>query len=126
MVRRAFDSIISDPPMVVTALFLPNKHSNFKQKTNFEHQISLGNVPLCPKDIHSLLLECFITSLRCIHMMRRASDSISDPLVANTVSFIQYKLSIFKQYHQFADTRSAWIMGCFVIRTCIHCCLSVS
>ena len=70
------------------------------------HQISLGNVPLCHKDIQSLLLECFITSLRCIGMIGSSSDRVSDPRMVNTMSFLPELLSNFKQNSHFLDTIS--------------------
>ena len=35
-----------------------------------------------------MLLECFLTLYRYVRMMRRASDSIFDPLIANNVYFL--------------------------------------
>ena len=52
-----------------------------------EYQISLGKETLCSKDRHPLLLKCFITSLRCIRMVVRASYQIYNPLMVNTLSF---------------------------------------
>ena len=43
---------------------------------------------LCHKERHTLLLECFITFLRCMRMNGRASVSIYMPLMVHTVSFI--------------------------------------
>ena len=54
---------------------------------NFEHMISLGNVILCHKDIHSLLLEWFITIPISTGIFERASDIIHDSLMVNTASF---------------------------------------
>ena len=55
--------------------------------TDFGLQISVENMTKCDRDIHPLLLESFPTFLGCIQMTGRASDSISDPLMVNTVSF---------------------------------------
>ena len=83
-------------------VFLAQTISQISSKiSNFEHQISLGNVTLWCKNIHPLLLECFPTSCWCIRMIRIASAEICDPLVFNTVSFLpktplkcQVKISI--------------------------------
>ena len=69
--------------------------------TNFRPQICPGNVTLCHEDRHPLMLECFLTSLRCIRMITKASDMILDPIILNTMSFLPKLLSIFKRNYQF-------------------------
>ena len=68
------------------------------KKTNLGlgHQISLGNVTMYDKDMHPLLLECFLISLRSITIDRRVPDSISDHLMVITVSFLLNPLSNFQ------------------------------
>ena len=68
--------------------------------TNFGHQIGLEDVILCLKDRHSLLREWFITSPRCIQMIRSASDRIYNPLTVIMVSFLPNIHSNFKQIYQ--------------------------
>ena len=68
MIGRASDCI-SNPLSVNTLSFLPNKDSNSKRNYQFEHQISLGNMTLCHKYRHSLLLEFFITFIMIPHPM---------------------------------------------------------
>ena len=57
--------------------------------TIFEHTIKQGNATLCRKNMHQLLLKCFISSLRYIRVNGSASDSVSDSHKVNTVSFYQ-------------------------------------
>ena len=45
--------------------------------TNLGHRVSPGNVTLCHQERHPLLLECLITSCRCMRMIVSASDSVS-------------------------------------------------
>ena len=100
IIQSASDSI-SNPLMVLTVFFFP-KHSQFWGKIiNLGSQIIMGNMTLYRKDMYPLLLECFPTSIRCISMIGSASDSICDPLVVVTVSFLPKTLSIFKQNNQF-------------------------
>ena len=61
----------------------------------------MGNMTLYRKDMYPLLIECFPTAIRCISMIGSASDSVCDPLVVVTVSFLPKILSIFKQNNQF-------------------------
>ena len=75
--------------------------SSLPKITIFGHQIRLGNATLCHKDRYPLLLDCFLTSLRCIRLIGIALDRIFDPLMIDTVSFLQKLLSIFKQNNQF-------------------------
>ena len=93
---------ISDPLMGNTVSFLSKTLSIFKQKyTNFGHQISPGNVMLWQKYRHPLLLECFVTFLGYMHIIRRAFNSISNPLMVNAGPFYQNKFKQLKQNNQF-------------------------
>ena len=65
--------------------------------TNFEHQISLGIVTLWQEYRHPLLLECFPAFLGYVRMIGRASNSISDPLMVNIVSFLPNMVPNFKK-----------------------------
>ena len=54
------------------SIFSTEKHSQVSSKiTNLRHHISKGNVILCRKDRHPLLLKYFITFLRYIRMIGR-------------------------------------------------------
>ena len=68
---------------------------------NFEHQIILGDGAICHKDMHIMLLECFLTPCRCIRMVGRASGGISNPLMVNKLSFLPELLSNVNQNYQF-------------------------
>ena len=101
MIVRASDSI-SDPLMGNTVSFLSKTLSIFKQKyTNFGHQISPGNVMLWQKYRHPLLLECFLFYLGYMNIIRRAFNSISNPLMVNAGSFYQNKFKHLKQIDNF-------------------------
>ena len=90
------------------SVFLAQTISQISSKiSNFEHQISLGNVTLSCKDIHPLLIECFPTSCRCIRMMKIASVEICDPLVVNTVSFLAQTPLKCQVTYPMLSTRSA-------------------
>ena len=63
-------------------VFSNNKSLKFQAKfPNLGHQISLGNVILCHKDRHPLLLECFLAFLSCIWMVGRALIEYPIPLL---------------------------------------------
>ena len=103
MIARASDSV-SDPLVINTVSFLPKLLPLFKQNNrSFGHEISLGNVMLCPKDRHPLLVECLITSLRYMRMVGQDSGtgSVSSPLIVNIDSFLLKKHSFCKQNNQF-------------------------
>ena len=53
--------------------FLPKLLSNFKQDSDFCYQSSMGKRILCYKEMHPLLIECCLTSLRCIRRIDSAS-----------------------------------------------------
>ena len=73
-------------------------HSQVSSKISDSGQyINMENMILCCKDIHSLVLECFITSLRCTRMVGRSSDSVSESPMVITVYILPKLLSSFKQ-----------------------------
>ena len=101
MVGRASDSIY-DPLMVNPVLVFYQTYALIPSKiTNVGHRISPGYVTLCCKDRYLLLLECFLTSLRCVRTIGRAFDSISDSLLVNTACFLPNGCTKFKQDNQF-------------------------
>ena len=57
--------------------------------TNFVYKISSRNDMPCHNEGYPLLLDCFITILRCIRMIGRVSASIERSLMANKVSLLQ-------------------------------------
>ena len=77
------------------------KYSQISSKIiNYGQQISLGNVTLCRKDMHSLLLECPPTSLKYIRMLWRVSGMIFDPPMVVRGYFLPQWISNFKQNKQ--------------------------
>ena len=99
MVGRASDRI--NDPLMINTVSCPPKYPQISSTiTNFGHQISLRNTTLCHKDIHPLLLECFLTFLRWMRVVGRASGDIPDLLIVITVSFLPNQLSIYKHNDQ--------------------------
>ena len=82
MIGSAYISI-TDPLMVITVAFLPNKPSNFEQDNKLWARISLGNVMMCRiNDMNPLLLGYLPTFIRYIRMIGSAHVSIFDlPMV---------------------------------------------
>ncbi len=87
MIGRAYNSI-SDPRLVNQLYFYQMNPQISSKITNFRHHLSPCSMVMCLEESHPLLLECFLTFLRCIRMIGRSSDSISDPLLVNTLSFL--------------------------------------
>ena len=58
------------------------------QSWDFEHPLSTGNVLLCYKERHLLLMKGSITFLTCVKMGERAIDSIYKPLMVHNVLFL--------------------------------------
>ena len=54
----------------------------------FGHPFSTGKGMLCCKETHTLMLECFITFLRCIWMLTGSSGSIYKHRMAKSVLFL--------------------------------------
>ena len=70
--------------------------------TNLGHRVSPGNVTLCHQERHPLLLECLITSCRCMRMIVSASDSVSwSPYDQHYCVVYQKKLSKIEGNSQF-------------------------
>ena len=65
------------------------------------HRISKGNVVLCCNDMHPLLLEFYLISIKSIRMIVKAYDIIFELLMVNTVSFLPKEHSNFKQNNEF-------------------------
>ena len=65
------------------------------------HLLHTQNGMLCHKERYILLLECIITFLRYVTMIRGASDSIDKPLMVHNVSFLPTTNLNFMQYIRF-------------------------
>ena len=116
---------IYDCFMVNTMPLLSKIYSQISKKNQFWHQISMGNMTLCSKDRHPLLLEYFSTSPICIGMIWRVSDCISDPLLLTHCH--SYKIytpmsSKITNVFKLDQHGKIWL---HVTRTDIHCLLSV-
>ena len=57
--------------------------------TNFGHRIGMRNVMLCHKDMHPLLLECFLASLILVRMIGGALIEYMCPLCPIQCVFYQ-------------------------------------
>ena len=64
---------------------------------DFGDPLNMGNGIVCDKERHPLLIECFVTFYGCIRMIRGAPDSICEPLMVHTMSFLQI---ITLQFHE--------------------------
>ena len=113
--------------MVQTVTVLEKTYSQIAYTiSDFRFLLCTRNWMLCCKERHPLLLECFITFLRCIIMIGRASDIIKKLLMVYTVSFL-HKITLKSDAkYQFLGNLSTQEMGYNTIRRDIHCCLSVS
>ena len=110
-----------------TPCLFHQQYSQMSRKISmFWHQISMGNLTLCRKDIHTLLLEYFPTSLICIRMIWRASDCILDPHVSTHCHFYKIYTPISSKIRtdvlKLDPPGKIWLS---VTRTDIHCLLSV-
>ena len=85
MAERASDSI-DELLMVHSVRFLPTTNLKFHAKFQFSGRYppSKGDVMLCYKERHPLLLDYFIPFLECIKMDGRASDSPYESLMGYT------------------------------------------
>ena len=87
--------------MINTVAFLCQISALISSKIiKFKDHISLSNVVLYGKDMYPLLLEYFLTSLRCMRMIGSASDSVSDPLRVGIESLLPNQISNFKKMYQ--------------------------
>ena len=75
--------------------------------SNFGHPPSTGNVMLRCKEIHPLLLGCFITFFRCIGRFTQDSDSIYQHHMVKYVSFLPKTTLNFHAKYQNQGTLSA-------------------
>jgi len=96
MIGRAFGSIYQ-PLIVYIISFLPKNNTQILCKiSDFRHPVSIGNGMMFCKEMHPLLLECFITFLRCVRMTGRAFDDICMTLMVHITSFL---LKITLKFH---------------------------
>ena len=93
--------------------------------SDFSHPLDMEHGILCFKEGHPLPLECSITFLRCIMMIRGASGSIYKTLTVNIMSLLLKTTPKFHGKSQVLETLSAQEMGCHATRRDIHCCLSI-
>ena len=92
---------IYEPIMINTVSFSAKNDSQISCKySDFGHPFRTGNRMMCYEKIHSLLLECFIAFLRCIALIRGASDGTKHPLMVNIISCLP------KNYSQFLCKKS--------------------
>ena len=102
-------------------------NSQFSCKiSEFGHPLSNENVILRCKEIHPLLLVCFITFIRCLGRIAGASDSIYRHFMLNLVSFLPKTTLNNHAKYQIWGTLSALKMWYSTVKRYIHCCLSVS
>ena len=88
MIGRSSDSIYK-PVMVNTVSFLQKQLSNFMQHVKLLWApLETWNVLLWCKKRHPMMLGWFMTFLRCMSMIRGASDSIWKPRMVHTLSFL--------------------------------------
>ena len=79
--------------------------------SDFGQTLSTRNGMMCYKERHALLLECVITFLRCIRMIRGTSESIYSPPMVYTVSFVAKTNIKFHEIYQILGTLSEQIIG---------------
>ena len=104
MAGQASNSICR-PIMVHRVSFMPKTTLKFHTKFQiWGTHPSTGNGMLYCKEIHLLLLECFITFLRYIGMIGLASDSINETLVIHTISFLPNTALKFQAKYQILRT----------------------
>ena len=68
--------------------FCQQQISNSWQNFSFGYPLSKGNVMLCYKERHPLLLDYFVPSLKYIRMVGTATDSLHESLVVHSMSFL--------------------------------------
>ena len=82
-----------------------------------------GNETIYCKERYPLLLKCFIALLRCMSKMGGASDSIFEPLMVQTVSFLlRSTLKLHTKYLSSLHWKGGW----YTTRVVAHCCWSGS
>ena len=92
---------------------------------NFEHTLNTWNVLLCCKERYLLLVNCFISLLRYIKMVKKNfwyhiwfHNSPQCVVSANDKSQISYKF-------EFSCTLSSKGIWCCAARRYIYCCLTI-
>ena len=85
----------------------------------------MGNMTLCSKDRHPLLLEYFSTSLICIRMIWRVSGWISDPLLSTHCRSYKIYTPMSSKITNVLKLDQPGKIWLHVTRTDIHCLLSV-
>ena len=87
MLGRAFNSMCGPLVLVRTVSFLPTTNIKFHAKINISvirYPIRKGNVMVCYKERHPLLLDYFIPFLKCISNVGRAAISVYESLMGQT------------------------------------------
>ena len=129
MTGRAFDDICMTLMVHITS-FLLKITLKFHAKNNrfWAHSQHRKWDGILQVETQSLLLECFITILRCIRMVGAASDSLYNLTMAHTVSFLP-NISIQSQcsckISDLGHPLSIWEMGRCAAKRDIYWCLSV-
>ena len=90
MVERAFafDSIYEFPHGPRYAVSANNKSQISCKISVFRYPLSKGDVVLCYKEGHALVLDYFIPFLKCIRMVGIATGSIYECHMAHNMSFL--------------------------------------
>ena len=91
----------------------------------FRYPLRTGNMRMCYKERHSLLLKCPIIFLRYMRMVRKVPDRLYNPHMVGRVSFLPKITLKFHTEYQVLGTLSALEMGWCAARINIHCCLGV-
>jgi len=103
-IRMFEDLLIAYPiPLWSTQLLFYQRNTQISSKiTSVGTRLSCAiYVILCLNDIHTVLLDHIITSLRYIRLILSAFDSIADTHMINIASFLPKKHSNFKQNKPF-------------------------
>ena len=89
MINRDSDIIYNrltyGPCLVISAI---NSYTISCNISYFRHPLRMGNVRMCYKERHIMLLKCWIVSRRYIRMNRRDPVRIYNPHFVHTLSFL--------------------------------------
>ena len=107
-------------------IYAKNNSQISHKSLDLGHPPSTGNGMMYCKEIHLLLLECFITFLRYIVMIGLASDSIYETPLIHTISFLPNTALKFQAKYQILRTIWAQEMEYCAARRYIYCFWSVS
>ena len=88
MMERAFDSIYEFPHGPQYAVSANNKYQISNNISSFGYPPSKGNVMMCYKEIHALLLNYSMPSLKYIGIVGRATGILYESLMAYNMSFL--------------------------------------